>query len=536
MTEKPVLDYSVYLVTGRDLLPPNKSYLECLEEAIKGGVTVVQVREKDAETGEFLAIALQTVSLCSKYNVPVLINDRLDIALASKAAGVHLGQTDMPISVARSLLPANSIIGISCNTPEHAKKAVEEGADYVGLGAVYGTNTKDVTAPGKVRGIDGVREALTVLEGTGVKSVAIGGIKSTNILRTLHGCVSSSGYGLDGVAVVSDIMASTDPQAAARRLADIFAAWKAVPRSPVSFTPHVCSSSHTRDAVIRAAAELVLSVRQVKPLVHQITNNVVKTQSANVTLAMGGSPIMAAAAQEQEELARIPGGLLVNFGTVEDMDGMLASGFHANLNRKPVVFDPVGVGATKYRQNCAAQLLNLWQATVIKGNAAEIGALAKSEEVKAQGVDTLGPGFKDPSSVVRLLARQERCVVVLSGPTDYVSNGSTVLRLSNGHPLLGQITGSGCIVGTAIATFCGAAAILAERDAPAGAAGELVRGDMLIAAAAGVLVLTIAAEIAAEREDVKGPGTFLPALIDELARLTPEVVERRAKVEVEAEI
>lgn len=80
----------------------------------------------------------------------------------------------MPISVARSLLPANSIIGISCNTPEHAKKAVEEGADYVGLGAVYGTNTKDVTAPGKVRGIDGVREALTVLEGTGVKSVAIG--------------------------------------------------------------------------------------------------------------------------------------------------------------------------------------------------------------------------------------------------------------------------------------------------------------------------------------------------------------------------
>ena len=104
----------------------------------------------------------------------MLINDRLDIALACKAAGVHLGQTDMPISVARALLPPNSIIGISCTTVEHAKKAVEDGADYVGLGAVYGTNTKDVTAPGKVKGVKGIREMLSVLEGTGMKSVAIG--------------------------------------------------------------------------------------------------------------------------------------------------------------------------------------------------------------------------------------------------------------------------------------------------------------------------------------------------------------------------
>lgn len=80
-----------------------------------------------------------------------------------------------------------------------------------------------------------------------------------------------------------------------------------------------------------------------------------KTQSANVTLALGGSPIMAGSPQEQEELARVPGGLLVNFGTLEDLNGMLAAGFNANLNRKPIVFDPVGVGATKYRQNCAAR-------------------------------------------------------------------------------------------------------------------------------------------------------------------------------------
>jgi thiamine-phosphate diphosphorylase/hydroxyethylthiazole kinase len=112
--------------------------------------------------------------LCSKYNIPVLINDRIDVALASGAAGVHIGQSDMPLSIARKLVPPNMIIGVSCATPEHARKAVEEGADYVGLGSVYGTCTKDVSAPGDTCGIAGVRAMLGVLEGTGVKAVAIG--------------------------------------------------------------------------------------------------------------------------------------------------------------------------------------------------------------------------------------------------------------------------------------------------------------------------------------------------------------------------
>lgn len=133
----------------------------------------------------------------------------------------------------------------------------------------------------------------------------------------------------------------------------------------------------------------------------QITNGVVKTQSANATLALGASPIMAASAQEQVDLARIPGGLLINFGTIEDVQGMLIAGAEANKNRKPVVFDPVGVGATAYRRETASsefslrvmhcthvlnptELLNAWQATVIKGNAAEIGSIARLDEVGAQ--------------------------------------------------------------------------------------------------------------------------------------------------------
>jgi thiamine-phosphate diphosphorylase/hydroxyethylthiazole kinase len=121
--------------------------------------------------------------------------------------------------------------------------------------------------------------------------------------------------------------------------------------------------------------------------------------------------------------------------------------------------------------------------------------------------------------------------VLLSGPTDYLSDGSTVIRLSNGHELLGKITGAGCVLGSAIATFCGAASIAASGSSE----GLLVRGDMLTATAAGTLALTIAAQQAAGREEVRGPGTFLPALIDELAMLTPEIVLRTAKIEVEIE-
>ena len=123
------------------------------------------------------------------------------------------------------------------------------------------------------------------------------------------------------------------------------------------------------------------------------------------------------------------------------------------------------------------------------------------------------------------------CIVLLSGPTDYLSDGSTVVRLSNGHELLGRITGAGCVLGTTIATFCGAASMVASGTSE----GVLVKGDMLLATAAGTLALTIAAQRAASREEVRGPGTFLPALIDELGVLTSEIVLRMAKIEVELE-
>ncbi|EMD37498.1 hypothetical protein CERSUDRAFT_105469 [Gelatoporia subvermispora B] len=527
-TPKPAIDYSLYLVTGRDLLPSGKDYLESLEESLQGGVTLVQIREKNTDTGEFLEIAKQSKAICHKYNVPILINDRIDIALAMGADGIHIGQTDMPIAIARALLPPNSIIGMTCNTPEHVRQAVKDGADYVGIGPVWATQTKKVAHP--VVGVRGLGEMLEVLDGTDVKAVAIAGIKSTNALQCLHGAVSKTGRPLDGLAVVSDIIASTDPRSASRRLATVINAFKARPLHTFSLAS---PSSYARDTLLKSVGIMLAAIKQNSPLVHQITNNVVTTQSANATLALGASPIMATSPEEMEDLGKIPGALLVNFGTIQNLDGMLAAGRNANINKKPIVFDPVGVGATKYRRDSANVLLNTWQATVIKGNAGELAALANSSEVQSRGVDSVGQGFADPASFVRDLARKERCIIVLTGVTDWVSDGTTVIKLSNGDKLLGEITGSGCMVGTSVATFCAGASLVAAAARSSDAEdGMLARGDMLAAAVGGVLAVTIASEIAATRPGVKGSGTFLPVFIDELGQLTEENILQSANVEI----
>ncbi|KAL6310475.1 thiamine phosphate synthase superfamily [Sparassis latifolia] len=403
---KPVVDYSLYLVTGRDLLPPGKDYFESLEESLQGGVTLVQIREKTADTREFLEIARQSQAICRKYNVLILINDRIDIALAIGADGVHIGQTDMPFAAARALLPPHAVIGVTCNTVEHVRKAVADGADYVGVGPVWSTQTKALTSP--VVGVRGIGEMLAMLDGTNVKAVAIAGIKSTNVLHCLHGSISTTGRALDGVAVVSDIVASPEPRSAAQRIATTVRAFKACSHNTFSLSHLPTRPAYTARGILAHVGANLEAVKKFSPLTQQITNNVVTTQSANATLALGASPIMATSPEEMADLSKAIGALLINFGTIQNLDGMLSAGRHANINRKPVVFDPVGVGATRYRMDSADALLNTWQATVIKGNAGELGALAKSLEVQAKGVDSVGKGFSDPAAFVRTLAREER--------------------------------------------------------------------------------------------------------------------------------
>ncbi|KAL0574696.1 thiamine biosynthetic bifunctional enzyme [Marasmius crinis-equi] len=532
------VDYSLYLVTGRELLPPGKDFYETLDQALQGGVTVVQIREKTTDTGEFLEICQKSKSICDRYNVPLFVNDRVDIALAVGATGVHLGQTDMPISVARKLLPPNTIVGASCNNVGEVRKALTDGADYIGIGAVWATNTKALDKP--LVGVRNVGAMLELLDGTSVQAVAIGGIKAHNLLRTMYGSVSRTGHPLNGVAVVSEIMASENPKDAAARLSNTlqtFRSGSAIPLA-LSFGTNVS----TVDKITEQVASLMKHMKEVNPLVHQITNNVAIAQSANITISIGASPIMATTAAEMSDLARVCDGLLVNIGTLthDAYAGMLEAGMmdisnivrsllkaefwsgrSMNTNRKPIVFDPVGVGATEFRKRTVNELLNTWQTTVIKGNAGELAALSGSTEVESRGVDSVGAGFKDPVTFVRDLARRER-------KTDYVSDGKSVAILNNGHQYLGQITASGCITGSCVAAYCALASRIERSERRE--ESKLVDGDVFVGAISGILVLNIAAEIAATRGNVEGPGTFFPALLDELARLTPEKVVQRVNI------
>ncbi|KDQ33951.1 hypothetical protein PLEOSDRAFT_21200 [Pleurotus ostreatus PC15] len=520
------VDYSLYLVTCRELLPPDKDYYESLEESLQGGVTIVQIREKTAETREFVEIAAKSKAICDKYNVPLIINDRIDVALAVHASGVHVGQTDMPVDVVKRLLPVGSIVGVSCNNLDHVKTAIEDGVDYIGIGSVWATKTKSLTSP--LVGVRGVGVLLDALEGTEIKAVAIGGIKSTNILRTLYGAVSQSGHTLDGVAVVSDIVSSNDPQNAAANLSGIIHKFKAQEH----LGPAMIGTPLTGKGVLMQALQIFDAIKTTNPLVHQITNTVVSTQSANITLALGASPIMATSAKEMQDLSKIPGALLVNIGTLVDdtKEGMLASGLYANLARKPVVLDPVGVGASQYRKDAIKELLDTWQVSIIKGNAGELAALSGTSEVESKGVDSVGDGFKDPISFVKNLARKERCVVALTGKVDYVSDGNSVIALHNGHEMLGRITGSGCMVGSCIASFCAGQASLPHDD-------EIItRGFanqyMLYAAVGGITVFNVAAEVAVASGNVRGTGTFLPALIDALYHLSLDEIVLNADIRI----
>lgn len=506
-------DYSLYYVTGRHLLPPNKDFFESLDEALQGGVTLVQLREKSISTRAFLELGIKTKEVCDQYGVPLIINDRLDIALAIGGCGLHVGQDDMQAKVARKLLGPDLLLGVSINTEEELGEALSDNVvDYIGIGPAYDTNTKKDLHT--LLGTRGVTRILGVLGDSPIKAVVIGGIQPSTIPNVLRQCAAPLPDGsyrtLDGLAIVSSIAASLDPKTATKELLSLFSQQPSYPL-PTN------SSSFSVDSIISTASDLLQKLRDgPSPLIHHITNNVVMNDTANLTLAFSASPIMSGAAAEAAELGIMVGALLINFGTVSEaqLACQLEAGLTANRLGKPIVFDPVGVGATSFRKYSVNNLMSAVHMSIVKGNAGEIGAIAGSSEVKARGVDSVGAGFKDPSSVVKNLARREKLVVAMSGAVDYVSDGTTTYAIHNGHQYQSVITGSGCMASTSVAAF---AAVAAEHG-------------NLAAAVAGLVAINVAAEIAGARSDVKGPNTFRAALIDECYNLTPEVLRAKAKV------
>jgi hydroxyethylthiazole kinase len=253
-------------------------------------------------------------------------------------------------------------------------------------------------------------------------------------------------------------------------------------------------------------------LRERKPLVHQITNYVVMNETANATLSLGALPVMAHAREEVEEMVALAGALVLNIGTLSEhwIEAMLLAGRAAGGNATPIVLDPVGAGATRYRTETAQRLLNELDVTVVRGNAGEIATLV-GVEAEVRGVESIGGGG-DPAELARTAARTLGAVAAVTGAVDHVSDGERVFRVSNGHELLGMVSGTGCMATAVTGSF-----LAAKPEAPLEAATEAL------------VAFGVAGEDAAG--GAKGPGTFHARLYDALAGLDPRTLDSRGRVE-----
>lgn len=210
--DKKLTDYSVYLCTDRELMS-TQTLEEAVEAAIKGGATLIQLREKNCSSKEFYETAVSIKKITEKYNVPLIINDRVDIALAVDAEGVHVGQSDLPAKVVRKIIGKDKIVGVSARSQELAMKAYEDGADYLGVGAMYATSTK------KDAKVITKEELAKIRSSVPIPIVVIGGVNENNVS-------DFKGTGIDGVAVVSAIIGKPDIEEAARNLKQLVGAMK----------------------------------------------------------------------------------------------------------------------------------------------------------------------------------------------------------------------------------------------------------------------------------------------------------------------
>ncbi|HEX9349919.1 MAG TPA: hydroxyethylthiazole kinase [Gaiellaceae bacterium] len=254
------------------------------------------------------------------------------------------------------------------------------------------------------------------------------------------------------------------------------------------------------------------ALRERKPLVHQITNYVVMNETANATLALGALPVMAHAKEEVEEMASVAGALVLNIGTLSQpwIGAMRLAAKAANAAGVPVVLDPVGAGATRFRTETAKRILDEAEIAIVRGNAAELATLA-GREAEIRGVESIGASDSG-AELATAAAVALGCVAAVTGPVDHVSDGDHVIAIRNGHELLGAVSGTGCMATAITGCF-----VALAPDRP------------LEAAAEALVAFGVAGEDAAR--DAKGPGTFHAGLYDALYNLDPDTIDSRAKVD-----
>ncbi len=256
-------------------------------------------------------------------------------------------------------------------------------------------------------------------------------------------------------------------------------------------------------------AHILDLVREKNPLVHQITNYVTVNDCANITLCFGASPVMSHAQEDVADMIKIASVLVLNIGTLDEnqIECMLFAGNEAKKQGIPVVLDPVGAGATSYRTQTAERFMDELPISVVKGNPGEIGTLA-GVAATVRGVDS-GKVSGDPKEITRILAEEYGCTIVMSGAEDIVSDGKHVAGISNGVPMMGRISGTGCMA----SAICGACVSVS---------------DPIDGCITAMTALGIAGEVAAQT--AKGPGSFKPAFFDAVTSLTNEQIIKSARI------
>ena len=259
------------------------------------------------------------------------------------------------------------------------------------------------------------------------------------------------------------------------------------------------------------AAKNLDDVRTKKPLIHNITNYVVMNYTANALLAMGASPVMAHAPNEVEQMVSFAGALVLNIGTLTDewIDSMIVAGKKATALKKPIILDPVGCGATTLRTDSAKKIINETTISVIRGNASEILSL-KNSDSKTKGVDSIH-SVEDAAHTAKKLAGELQTTLAITGAVDLVTDGKRTVHVSNGHPLMACVTGTGCTATAVIGAF------LAVDD------------DPFSATATALAFFGMAGEIAGKKAEA--PGSFMIEMLDAMYLIKPEDLQSGCRIE-----
>ena len=261
------------------------------------------------------------------------------------------------------------------------------------------------------------------------------------------------------------------------------------------------------------AAKNLTTIREQKPLIHNITNYVVMNYTANALLAIGASPVMAHAQNEVEDMVTYAGALVLNIGTLTDdwILSMIKAGQKASERQTPIILDPVGSGATALRTDSAKKIIDQTQVRVIRGNASEILSLRHTES-KTKGVDSIH-SVEEAAKTATILAQELDTTLAITGPVDLITDGRRVIRVANGHPLMGYVTGTGCTATVTIGAF------LAVDD------------DPVTATATALAYFGLAGEIAGQ--NASAPGSFMIQMIDALYTITPQDLKEGCKIEAD---